>query len=196
MSSKEKAKYKFRVCNSIEYRSKSFFKFNFCDFFTLFEQITEIVKFLSGSDILDKSGEVYNSESFKYTWKGNTVSKEINSKTFQEKFVTFIIDENNINVFELKFSIPQLNNLFYLFSRVMFYTLCLKDIEIELMFETSNNSLDTIVSLKQNTFAKQFVTAFVTKNLNNRIKKSRFVEILIYYNDLILVVHKLSLLSK
>jgi hypothetical protein len=187
----------FGLSNSTGYQTKSFFKFNFCDFFTFFEQITQIVTFLGSSDIQDKNGDVLSTEFYNYKWNGSTVSKEINSKVFQEKFVTFFINESNSKIFELKFSIPQINNLFYLLSRVMFYTLCLKDIEIELLFETSKTSLDNIVSFKKDNYlAKQFVNSFVTQNLTYRLKKSRFVEILTYYNDLILIVHKLSLLSK
>ncbi len=173
------------------FRKKSCFKFNFCDFFLLFREITEIVQFLGKSDILKKSGQIVNS----YCWNGETVSKEIDSKMYQEKIVTFLTEQNNEHGFKMTFTIPQIDNLFELLGRLMFYTLCLKDHEMELLFEASLNPIEAIIALKNdNLIAKQFVSNFLAK-ISQNVKKQPLVEILKYYNELILIVHKLLLLS-
>ncbi len=187
----------FGLATANGFKTKSFFKFHFCDFVRLFQEITEIVQFLGKSDILQKSGELFASKESVYKWNGITITEERDSKMFQDKIVTIFMEENNVKCFEMTFTIPQINNLFFLLSRTLFSTLCLKDIEIALLFEASKSSPETIISLKQDClFAKNFVACFMSKSKNaSNDKKAYLIEILRYYNDLILIVHKLFRLS-
>jgi hypothetical protein len=188
----------FGIASANGFRKKSFFRFNFCDFFPLFQAITEIVQFLGNPDSLEKSGQIISFKYQTYGWKGTILSKEIDSKIYQEKIVTLFIHQNNVMTFEMIFDIPQINNLFDLLGRILFCTLCLKDIEVEILIAASKTCPETIVNLKQDyDFARNFLTSFFAKNpKTEEIRKAPLIELLRYYNDLIVIVQKLLRLSK
>jgi hypothetical protein len=182
----------FGVASSIGYKKESYFKLNFFDLFKFYAEIVKITVFLGTEKLADK-GVFFNENTLKYCWIGKTVKKN----EFSDKFVTFVIQNNDQMLFELAFTIPELNNFYDTLSRSIIPTLCLKDYEQALLYEASLLPTDLILSLKTNSVQLNlFVNDFCKRNFKRKVRTSTFKELLKYYNDILLLVNKLVLLKQ
>jgi hypothetical protein len=176
---------------STGFKKDCFFKLNFFDLFKLYAEIVKITVFF-GSEKEKDHGIFFIDNSINYCWYGDTKKKNDSI----EKIVSFVLNKNEQKTYELIFTIPEINNFYDVLSRSIIPTLCLKDNEQLLLIEASTLSSEAIINLKTDYCQlNSFIDQFCKKHFNQKVRISTFRELLIYYNDVILLVNKLSLLK-
>ena len=125
-----------------------------------------------------------------YFWLGKKVLK--NNEHI--KVVQLCVEYQSNIVFEIIFDSKELNDFIKCFSENIFSCLCLKTEERDFFESVCEESTSEIVSL--NTFAncKKFITNFqIRKNIKfDSITEPNYIDILFYYNELILITQKLK----
>ena len=142
--------------------------------------LSEIIAFFRGDQ--NQAKKVFSVELNKdYYWEGN----------IQRKSVTF-----SFKRFRVEFSLEDLNNFIYLFKRCLLASLCLKDEEEQFILNIIEQSENEIVACKRSyDLASSFVNQFLTQSKTKDFSKSApLIEILCYYNEIILVIKDFSLL--
>ncbi len=173
------------------YKKDSYFKLNFFDLFKFYCEIVKITLFL-GTEKETEQGIFFSENNISYHWIGQTIKKSDSL----EKVVSFVQQKNDKKIYELNFTVPELNNFYDVLSRSIIPTLCLKDKEQLFLIEASGLSSENIIKLKtDNVQLNIFLNEFCKKHYKKKIPMSTFRELFIYYNDIILLVNKLSLLK-
>jgi len=178
-----------------KYSSGEFFKIKYSDAYKWMINLLYIGSFLTSTDIDNSRGLILENDNENYFWHGVTVLKN------QEeiKVVKFGIETQSQgnNIFETVFSVEELNNFIYLFKRCLIACLCLKEHEQAMLVNIANTeSCENIVAAKNNTtVAKSLVNEFFRLSQFTLPENWSFlVELVYYYNDIILIVKQLSAL--
>jgi hypothetical protein len=110
------------------------------------------------------------------------------------KTVTFSIESNKSETFSITFRLEDLNNLIYLLKRCLLASLCLKDIEELFFLELIKLTEDQIVLCQRNNnIASEIVRSFFKdQEIVKHFKLSPFTNLIIYYNDIILILKDFS----
>ena len=136
------------------------------------------------ANITEKDDEVY-------VWMGVTLI----IKNEPKKVIKFIIEKQSIQIFETIFELEEFNNLLYLFKRCLLACLCLKETEEILIIDIAQNETFTeiVAAKKQILIAKRIVEKYLRTNAFDQIPKiSTLMEIVNYYNDIILIIKQLQ----
>jgi hypothetical protein len=178
-----------------KYSSGEFFKIKFSDAYKLMVNLLYIGSFLTANDITNSRGLIIENEedSENYFWHGITIQKNEE----EIKVVKFGIETLGNITFNVVFSVEEINNLIYLFKRCLITCLCLKEHEQDLLLTIANTeSCENIVAAKTNTgLAKTLVNQFYRSSNHIQPENCSFlVELIFYYNDIILIVKQLSAL--
>jgi hypothetical protein len=182
----------FGEANCKGYVTNNFFVFDHGSLIKLYNSIVEITKFLTSNNERQSTKSILDNENISYFWVGKTLHKSATNNF--EKLIIFAIEDNGERTFELRFSIPELDNFYCALTRSILMILCLKDIQYDLMYNASLLTIDNILLLKSDRKrAKQFVLTTFTSLLNdNEFNVSNCIELLHYYNDILVITHKLS----
>ena len=180
-----------------KYSSGEFFKIKYSDAYKLMVNLLYIGSFLTASDINSSRGLILENEADNenYFWHGITVQR--NEEDI--KVVKFGIEtrsHGNIT-FEVVFSVEEINNLIYLFNRCLITCLCLKEHEQVMLITIANTeSCENIVKAKNDSaFAKTLVNQYFRSSLYSQPENGSYlVELIFYYNEIILIVKQLTAL--
>ena len=174
-----------------KYIRESAFKFNTFQVVYLFKSIVSIFGFFNDSSenktekIIDFSCDTV------YFWRGDSVTKEDGTKI---KLIKFGIEENSEILFSTIFALQNINSLTYLLKRCVISSMCLKDIEEQFIISVIKNPKSDIKACKtDDSIAYRFVQYFFKeKHINVDTKKASYLEILKYYNLVILLIKDLT----
>ena len=91
-------------------------------------------------------------------------------------------------------TLSDLQNFIKALKSSVLISLCLSDIENELIMYASSYSPDEILNLKKDTEAKELVLKFLSDNKekNENTCLIIFVQLLQYYNDILILLNKLN----
>ena len=126
----------------------------------------------------------------------------IKGENCSEKVVVFAIEEKFETIYEKLFVNEQINDLIKCISETIFACLCLKPVERELFDFISKESTSLIVSLKDKTKCKSILDKFKKTTIKEKCFKitsvcePNLIELIIYYNELLLIVQKLKSMYK
>lgn len=172
--------------NGLKFKELKSLKFKSFECQLLIKTIEDIVAFFNLNEpsskvsfFLDSTNEI------SYSWQGfvHKGRKSINLSLEHQKAVTFCV---SLDLFDI-------NNLVYLIKRCLLASLCLKDIEEKFILEVLHLTENQIRACKNNSgIAYTTVYCCITENNFSHIKKtSPYVELLMYYNDVIIVIQNL-----
>ena len=186
-----------KTIRNVKYSNGEHFKIKFSDAYKLMVNLLYIGSFMQSSDIYSSRGLIIENEddNENYFWHGITLQRNDE----QIKAVKFGIEtrsESNI-VFESLFTVEELNNFIYLFKRCLLSCLCLKDCEEQMITTIAiSESCENIVLAKSNlTLAKNMIKLFFrSSNFSEPENLSYLIELIAYYNDIILVTKQLTAL--
>ena len=169
-----------------------FFIFSLLSIAKLFSSIVEITKFLTSINERNSIKSIFDDENVSYIWVGRTIME--NGTKNLEKVIIFVIEKNGERTFELNFSVPELDNFYCALTRSILMILCLKDVQYDLMYSASLLTVDNIVLFKTDRKrAKEFITKSFSSLLDSQeLNVSNCIELLQYYNDILIITHKLS----
>ncbi len=179
-----------KTYRNIKYISGKYFKITFSEACKLFASIVYICSFLA-SDIESSKGLILeNEQSETYFWTGITVQH----KNETVKMIKLSICVCEKIVFEVLFSVEEINNLIYLIQRCLLSCLCLKDYEEQFLLKVSTYSCEKIFSAKTNRVnAKCIVDEFLKdSDVHHKDVSSSLIELLIYYKDIIIIIKQLT----
>jgi hypothetical protein len=179
----------FGLLTNDEYKEGQFFKFNFHDVYKLYVNILYISSYLA-SDLDSSQGIIDQFDSSVYFWKGITVTKNNEVR----KAIKFGIETNSNVTFDICLSAEEYNNFLLRLQRCLLACICLKDDKEEFISAILQESTETIVEAKlKYQSAKTLTQNYFNKNPKFQFeKKAGYIEILSYYNDLILILKQLS----
>jgi hypothetical protein len=174
-----------------KYIEDSSFKFNTFQVAQLFKSIIAIVAFFNDNvehkmeKILDFSCDTV------YYWKGDLVTEEDNTKL---KLIKLGIEKKGDILFNATFSLQNINSFVYLLNRCLISSLCLKDNEEQFILSAIPNSKCEIKACKtDDSIAFKIVQNFFNqKKIKAGTKRASYLEILKYYNSIILLIKDLT----
>ena len=178
--------------NTTKFKEFKSFKFNSFEIKFLLQVIGEIVAFFNGDildDQLNKKKILVNSNcNIDYFWQGNNFENR--------KSVTFSIETKTSQTFSVNFNLEDLNNFNYLIKRCLLSSLCLKDVNEQFILNVIEISENEILASKKNySLATNIVQTFLSKlETKEKPKSAAFIELLVYYNEIILVLKDFSML--
>ncbi len=177
--------------NSVGFISRKFFIFDLSTLNVLYYSIVEITKFLASEKERDVIKNILSKDNVSYFWIGRTIT-DISNESL-DKIVTFVIEFEGERSFELKFSIPQLDNFYCALKRSILMILCLKDAQYDLMFNVTLLPIENIELFKKDREkAKKFVNTYINIPEMSNLTISNCIELLQYYNDILIIVHKIT----
>lgn len=143
------------------------------------------------SDLDTAKGNIKETDDEVYFWMGLTFT--VNNEP--KKVIKLGIEKQSITIFETIFELEEFNNLLFLFKRCLLACLCLKENEEMFIIDIAQNeSFNEIVSAKKQILkAKRMVEKFLHSNAFDVLPKvSTLIEILTYYNDIIMIIKQLQ----
>jgi hypothetical protein len=178
-----------KTFKNIKYVPGKFFKIGYFEACKVFASIVYIGSFLT-SDIDSSKGVILeNNQNETYFWTGITVLHNDESV----KMIKLSIMQSDKIVFEVLFSVEEMNNFMYLFQRCLLSCLCLKDYEEQFILKVASESCEKIFLAKTNrTIAMQMVEDFLKESqaLTKDVTSS-LIELLRYYKDIIIIIKQL-----
>ena len=174
-----------------KYLDESSFKFNTFQVIELFKSIVAIVTFFNDKNEKKTDKIIDFNYNTVYFWRGDSVTNENNK---QIKLIKFGIEKNCEAFYFATFSLQQINSLVYLLKRCVISSLCLKYIEEQFIESVVVNPLSEIKACKTNDLIAYKIVEkfFKEKQLKVGTKKASYIEILNYYNSVILLIKNLS----
>jgi hypothetical protein len=173
--------------NCSKFKELKYFKFKSFESRLLLKTIEAVVLFFHDNNAKLSKLSFFSDSSNKldYFWQGNCS---------EHKTVTFSIESNKSETFSITFSLEDLNNLIYLIKRCLLASLCLKDIEELFFLELIKLTEDQIVLCQRNNnIASEIVCSFFKdQEIVKHFKLSPFTNLIIYYNDIILILKDFS----
>ena len=173
--------------NCSKFKELKYFKFKSFESRLLLKTIEAVVLFFHDNNAkLSKLSFFSDSCSkLEYFWQGNCS---------EQKTVTFSIESNKSETFSITFRLEDLNNLIYFIKRCLLASLCLKDIEELFFLELIKLTEDQIVLCQRNNnIASEIVRSFFKdQEIVKHFKLSPFTNLIIYYNDIILILKDFS----
>lgn len=173
------------------YIKESVFKFNTFQVVYLFKSILSIFGFFKDNSE-QKTEKIFDlSCDTVYFWRGDSVTKEDGTRI---KLIKFGIEKKSEILFQTIFSLQNINSLIYLLKRCVISSLCLKDIEEQFIINVIKNPKRDIEACKtDDSVANRFVQLFFKeKHIKVDTKKASYLEILKYYNSVILLIKDLT----
>jgi hypothetical protein len=173
------------------YCKESCLKFKSFEVKYLFKSIIAIIAFLNNEQISQKTEKIIDAEENKtYYWQGATVSKE----NIITKLVKIAVEKEGETIFRAIFFLKDINCLVYLVKRCLVASLCLKDEDEEFILTVIKHSRSEILSCKlDENVSRQIVKAFLKDKKNEKTAKQKpLMELLKYYNQLILLIKDLD----
>jgi hypothetical protein len=173
--------------NCSKFKELKYFKFKSFESRLLLKTIEAVVLFFHDNNAKLSKLSFFSDSSNKldYFWQGNCS---------EHKTVTFSIESNKSETFSITFSLEDLNNLIYFIKRCVLASLCLKDIEELFFLELIKLTEDQIVLCQRNNnIASEIVRSFFKdQEIVKHFKLSPFTNLIIYYNDIILILKDFS----
>jgi hypothetical protein len=173
------------------YKKHSFFKFSSFQITELLKTILLIFEFFSNQTVNEKTEKIIDiSSNLTYYWQGVQILK---NETLS-KIVKFAIELEKETIFHVTFTIQEINTFVYLIQRCLLASLCLKDIEEDFILNVIKlTKLEIRASKTDDTCALKVVNKFFSeKHLCRETKQRSFIEILRYYNQILLVLKDLN----
>ena len=173
------------------YQKNKFFHFSHFDLPKLYNSILKFIHFIADNkesldrtDILTKEIEGC---SVSYFILGNIESNK--------KIVKFCL-ECNSEVFELSFTVFQLNDFLNTLNDIILNCLCLQSVEKNMILLATLEPLEKIVTFRKYEDAKKFLS-IQYENVVCVAKIDNLTPILVHYNYIVIILHKLkSLVNK
>jgi hypothetical protein len=162
----------------------TFFHFQLVYFYL---SIVKIIEYFS-CDSSDEQGIIISiNKNYLYYWCGKSVFIE----DTEEKVVKIGIQQNDEITFELIFTAIELNEMIFVLPQIIISSLCLKTIE--------RNSFDILLSEASNIIVslnnKKNCEKYIKKKVKvDEVIQENIADLFIYYNEIILIVHKLKTL--
>jgi hypothetical protein len=179
----------FGETNSIGFKKEKCFVFLHYQIIHFYLSLLNIVSFFaSEARNTDEQGQILSLNSTKfYYWIG----KNVISDESEIKIVKFGIQSKDEITYEILLNANELNDLIYFLPQIILSALCLKINERNCLEYLSDQSTALIVSLNQ----RKKCEKFVTEKLNiDSVIKSNIIDLFLYYNELMLIIHKLKTL--
>ena len=172
---------------NIDYDKKCVFEFSFSEAYKLLLNVFYIGSFVA-SDLENANGKILEKSDVEYYfWSAFLIQK--NNRT--EKVVKLGIEKQSEITFEIIFSLEEFNNFNYLFKRCLLSSLCLKDHEEQfILWIVQSESCETIVLAKKDfKTGQKLIKCFYEDYICEKPDKvTNLLEILSYYNDIILII--------
>lgn len=185
----------FGEVNQIGYKKCKFFKFYHFEIFHFYIALTNIFKFLcsnseSETTISNKGVILILNPIEVYYWIG----KDYLVNNQNEKLIVFGIEKNSESVYELKFSLNELNELINIFSQSVLSILCIKSIEKQILESVLLEPTSVLITLKDFKSCETLMKSLALKNTLSidSIQLSNLIDIIIHYNELLIVLQKLK----
>jgi hypothetical protein len=173
------------------YSEKSYFKFSPFELYKLYISIIQILNFFTEDNPKITKGLILErNKSYKilYFWTSSILI--VNDK--EEKFVSFGIETEESFSIKIKMTLYELHNFITALKSTIIISLCLPTFENELMIAASNLDLSLLKKMKNYSETKEFVKAFMKQNNKENEEVFKFIQLIHYYHDIILIVHKFS----
>jgi hypothetical protein len=172
------------------YKEKSYFKFSPFELYKLYIAIIQILNFFTGENPQIKGGLILErNKSHKIVYFWDSAIFVIDGK--EEKYVSFGIETKEC-VTKIDMTLSELHNFIQALKSTILISLCLTNFENELIICASSLDLVNLKKLKNYGDTKDFVVKFMKKHNNYDDETFKFAQLIIYYFDIILLLHKFS----
>ena len=173
-----------------KYLKFQYFKFMHFEIFHLYLALVNILKYLVNNENQDKGLILQLDANLLYFWQGKNIIKN----DIQQKIIVFGIEYNSNIIYELLFDCGELNCLIKYLPNTIFASLCLKSSEKDLFEKVTKESTSVIVSLNSTEKCHFFLKTLKNDQifLFNCLEESNFVDLLIHYNELLIIIQKLK----
>jgi hypothetical protein len=186
-----------KTCDKV-YRKGSFFYFSVFEVYKLYLSFFKILSFFTSDTLEDedeKKGLILEHDNLSveesYYWYGLELT---NSKNVTNKYIKFAIERKSSTICQIHMTLNDLQNFVKALKSSVLISLCLNDIENELIILASANSPEQILKLKSESEAKDFVLKFLSEKTEKTENASVivFIQLLQYYNDILVLLNKLN----
>jgi hypothetical protein len=177
------------------FEKEKYFEFTIFEINKLYLTFVEILAFftnISEQSSNPKLFHVNEKNEENYFWSGHSISKANESL----KLIIIGIEKNDTVVFQLKLYMNELQNLFFCLRKVIVSSLCLKINEKKLIEFLSDQKIDMLKNMQSDpNRVDEFINRFITKNNLSKYSKDIFIEIVKYYFEIVIIMHKLKSLE-
>jgi len=170
-------------------KSKSF-QYKHIEFLDLYLSLLKIVHFFATTSNIDDKGLILTiSENTVYFWSGKIFE---NAKVI-EKVVKFGIEFNSNIIYEIIFNAEQFNEFVHILAQLMFSCLCLKSFERQFLEDFANEiPITKLITLTNKRKIKEAIQNSNQKEKIDDVIKENLIELLLYYNELIILFKKIQ----
>jgi hypothetical protein len=170
----------------IGYSKSNSFQYKHIQFLDLYLSLLKIVHFFaSTSNIDDKGSILIISENTIYFWSG----KIFENRKVIEKVVKLGIEFDSNIIYEIIFNAEQFNEFVYIFAQLMLSCLCLKSFEKQFLEDIANKTpITKLITLTD----KRKIKKVIQNEKIDDIIKENLIDLLLYYNELIILFKKIQ----
>jgi hypothetical protein len=181
----------FGLVNQNGYKKQKYFEFGSYFFFNFYLSVVKIVEFFATDLKTEDKGLITSQTETSYYWIGKSVVQDKKSTKVIKLGIESLKTDGG---FEIVFNINQFNEFVKLFYKLIFPCLCLKTFERELFESVSLKSLSFVINLDKVETCKSYLKTFEkAKNIKiDSVEELNLVDLLIYYNELIILYKKLK----
>jgi hypothetical protein len=173
------------------YPQNCYFKFSPFELYKLYIAIIQILNyFIEDTPKITRGIILERNETTRSVYFWNSTSLIINEK--EEKVIFFGIENEDGIILKIKMSLPELHNFINALKSVISLSLCLTTLQNELIITASSLEISTLKKLKNYGDAKSFVEKFIQLNNIQTDEVFKFIQIIHYYFDIIVLIHKFS----
>jgi len=178
--------------NFIGYSKTNSFQYKHNQFFNFYLSIINIVNFFA-SNLNEEKGLILTvSENTIYFWCG----KIVESDKVSQKVVKLGIEFDSNILFEIILNGEQFNELIYIFSNLIFSCLCLKSFERQFLEDFADEiSICKLITLNEKKKIKHVLKSFKEQKKINSVVEMNLVQLVLYYNELIILYKKMKSLN-
>jgi hypothetical protein len=175
------------------YNKQNYFKFSVFEIYKLYIAIIQILNYLTeenptvSKDVILERDQINKTI---YYWRG--VKLLINGQN--KKFIFFGIEKEDSERNEIPMTLLEVHNFIKALKSSIIISLCLKNLENDLLICASNLEINTLKKLTENSERKLFVENFLKKytDLSENEEIFKLTELILYYFEIILILHKFS----
>ncbi len=176
------------------YPEKSYFKFSPFELYKLYISIIKILTFFTEENPQITNGIILERakiDKIIYFWSGRTLLIDEE----EQKLVTFGIETKNSETLKISMTFSELHNFIKALKSTITISLCLNNIENELIFAATNLDINILQELKDYSKTKVFIDKFMKENHYAENQES-FIQLILYYFEIIILLHKFSSMCK
>ncbi len=179
--------------NFIGYSKSNSFQYKHNQFLDFYLSLLKIVNFFATTSNIDDKGSVLSfNENTIYFWSGKVFE---NAKVIQKVVKLGIEFDSNIT-YEIIFNAEQFNEFVNIFAKLMFSCLCLKSFERQFLEDFANEMpLTKLITLNDKRKIIQVIQNKKQKEKIDDVIEQNVVELLLYYNELIILFKKIQSLN-